>query len=146
MSRETMRRTTVTGRSKRSVPTPKDSADDSAFLHSESSGEDDSEDETANAKKTDVKMSDGDEMAKYNLDNYDEEESRGVGAWNRLEAFSSQPANIHLAAMGAFSNIRGLTFYRDNNEDPYINLKDVSVEDRRPRNLAHCSFGPGPAG
>lgn len=32
-------------------------------------------------------MSDGDEMAKYNLDNYDEEESRGVGAWNRLEAF-----------------------------------------------------------
>lgn len=30
--------------------------------------------------------------------------------------------------MGAFSNIRGLTFYRDNNEDPYINLKDVSSD------------------
>jgi hypothetical protein len=29
-------------------------------------------------------------------------------------------------AMGAFSNIKGLSMYQDNNEDPYITLKDVS--------------------
>jgi len=28
--------------------------------------------------------------------------------------------------MGAFSNVKGLTFYRDNNEDPYITLKEVN--------------------
>ena len=27
--------------------------------------------------------------------------------------------------MGAFANIKGLQFYRDNNEDPYITLKEV---------------------
>jgi periodic tryptophan protein 1 len=31
----------------------------------------------------------------------------------------------HHPAMGAFSNIKGLSFYRDNNDDPYITLKDV---------------------
>lgn len=29
--------------------------------------------------------------------------------------------------MGAFSNIKGLSMYQDNNEDPYITLKDVST-------------------
>lgn len=29
--------------------------------------------------------------------------------------------------MGPFSNIKGLTYYRDNEEDPYITLKDVRV-------------------
>ena len=28
-------------------------------------------------------------------------------------------------AIGPFSNIKGLTYYRDNEEDPYITLKDV---------------------
>ena len=28
-------------------------------------------------------------------------------------------------ALGPFSNIKGLTYYRDNNEDPYITLKEV---------------------
>lgn len=32
-----------------------------------------------------------------------------------------------LEAMGAFSNIKGLSMYQDNNEDPYITLKDVSM-------------------
>jgi len=27
--------------------------------------------------------------------------------------------------MGAFANVKGLSFYRDNNEDPYITLKEV---------------------
>lgn len=29
--------------------------------------------------------------------------------------------------MGAFANIKGLTYYRDNEEDPYITLKEVCV-------------------
>lgn len=28
---------------------------------------------------------------------------------------------------GLFSNIKGLTYYKDNEEDPYITLKDVRV-------------------
>ncbi|GAA6026925.1 hypothetical protein JCM8097_005967 [Rhodosporidiobolus ruineniae] len=47
---------------------------------------------------------DEDEMAKYNLDTYDEEESKS-------------------AALGAFSNIKGLTYYADNAEDPYVTLE-----------------------
>jgi hypothetical protein len=31
-----------------------------------------------------------------------------------------------MVAMGAFANVKGLSFYRDNNEDPYITLKEVS--------------------
>ena len=27
--------------------------------------------------------------------------------------------------MGPFSNIKGLTYYRNNDEDPYITLKEV---------------------
>lgn len=29
------------------------------------------------------------------------------------------------AANGLFSNIKGLTYYKDNEDDPYITLKDV---------------------
>ncbi|GAA5888251.1 hypothetical protein JCM6882_000337 [Rhodosporidiobolus microsporus] len=47
---------------------------------------------------------DEDEMAKYNLDEYDEEESRST-------------------ALGAFSNIKGLTYYADQGEDPYVTLE-----------------------
>ena len=27
--------------------------------------------------------------------------------------------------MGAFSNVKGLSFYKDNNDDPYITMKEV---------------------
>ncbi|GAA5833342.1 hypothetical protein JCM11251_005210 [Rhodosporidiobolus azoricus] len=47
---------------------------------------------------------DEDEMAKYKLDEYDEEESRST-------------------ALGAFSNIKGLTYYADQGEDPYVTLE-----------------------
>lgn len=55
-----------------------------------------------------------DDLAKYNLDTYDEEESKGM-------------------AMGAFSNIRGLQFYKSNDEDPYITLKDDAEDDDEER-------------
>lgn len=31
---------------------------------------------------------------------------------------------------GIFSNIKGLTYYKDNEEDPYITLKDVCLMER----------------
>lgn len=46
------------------------------------------------------------DLSEYNLDGYDEE--------------NSQPAG----ALGAFSNIKGLTYYKSNDEDPYITLDD----------------------
>ncbi|KAM0754017.1 WD40 repeat-like protein [Meredithblackwellia eburnea MCA 4105] len=52
---------------------------------------------------------DPDDLSAYNLDNYDEEESKG-------------------AAMGAFSNIKGLTYYGDAKDDPYVTL-DSKQED-----------------
>lgn len=47
-----------------------------------------------------------DDLSAYNLDNYDEEESKG-------------------AAMGAFSNIKGLSYYGDAKDDPYVTLDSV---------------------
>ena len=47
---------------------------------------------------------DGDGLDQYNLDDYDEDEA--------------------MPGMGPFSNIKGLTYYRNNDEDPYITLKE----------------------
>jgi periodic tryptophan protein 1 len=54
----------------------------------------------------------GDDLAQYNLDEYDEDDVKEDG-------------------MGPFSNIKGLTFYRDNQDDPYITLKDDAEDDER---------------
>ena len=47
------------------------------------------------------------DLSEYNLDNYDEDEDNE-------------------AELGPFTNIKGLTYYRNNEDDPYITLKDVS--------------------
>ncbi|KAG1741823.1 transductin family protein/WD-40 repeat family protein [Suillus paluster] len=64
----------------------------------------------------DVKVDDvpakGDDLAQYKLDEYDEDDVKEDG-------------------MGPFSNIKGLTFYRDNQDDPYITLKDDPEDDER---------------
>lgn len=52
-----------------------------------------------------------DDMAEYNLDKYDEE---------------SKPLST-----GPFSNIKGLTYYKDNDDDPYITLKEDPEDDER---------------
>lgn len=57
---------------------------------------------------------DANDLAKYNLDSYDndaEEESAGQ--------------------LGAFSNIKGLQFYRNNDEDPYITMKEEDEDEDR---------------
>ena len=66
------------------------------------------------AKPTNINYGD---LSEYNLDNYDEDENE--------------------AELGPFTNVKGLTYYRNNEEDPYITLKDVSssVAPRDPRFL-----------
>ncbi len=53
---------------------------------------------------------DPEDLSRYRLDEYDDDEDA--------------PADAATGSMGAFSNIRGLTFHRNNDEDPYITMKD----------------------
>ncbi|KAL1727309.1 WD40-repeat-containing domain protein [Schizophyllum commune] len=50
-----------------------------------------------------------DDIAQYKLDEYDEEATP--------------------LSSGPFSNIKGLTYYKDNNDDPYITLKEDAEDD-----------------
>lgn len=77
------------------------------------SGQKQSSEEQAQDDQVDVEM-DEDDLAKYKLDTYDDEESTGI-------------------AMGAFSNIKGLSFYKSNEDDPYITLKDDKEEEDEDR-------------
>ncbi|KAL4064360.1 WD40-repeat-containing domain protein [Scleroderma yunnanense] len=52
-----------------------------------------------------------DDLSQYNLDEYDDDEPE--------------------SGFGTFSNIKGLTFYRDNADDPYITLKEDPEDDER---------------
>lgn len=49
-----------------------------------------------------------DNLAQYNLDNYDDEKSKSV-------------------SMGVFSNVKGLQYYDDPSDDPYVTLNDVGL-------------------
>ncbi|KAG0695397.1 transductin family protein/WD-40 repeat family protein [Suillus ampliporus] len=62
--------------------------------------------------QTDATPAKDDDLAQYKLDDYDEDDVKEDG-------------------MGPFSNIKGLTFYRDNQDDPYITLKDDLEDDER---------------
>ena len=58
------------------------------------------------------KNTDDDDLKEYNLDKYDEED---------------EPENSeNEAQLGIFSNLKGLTYYSNNEEDPYITLKEVT--------------------
>ncbi|KAF9007566.1 WD40-repeat-containing domain protein [Cyathus striatus] len=70
------------------------------------------EDEDADGMDIDVKPKNPEDLSEYNLDDYDEEDDTPV-------------------ATGPFSNIKGLTYYRDNEEDPYITLKDDEEDAER---------------
>ncbi|TCD60166.1 hypothetical protein EIP91_010625 [Steccherinum ochraceum] len=65
-------------------------------------------DEDPPEKPADAK---GDDLAQYNLDDYDDEDN--------------------MPSMGPFSNIKGLQYYQNNDEDPYITLKQDDEEDER---------------
>jgi periodic tryptophan protein 1 len=64
-----------------------------------------------------------DDLAEYNLDDYDDD-VKDDGALLPLSSTLSSSLNT-LLAVGPFSNIKGLTYYKDNEEDPYITLQDV---------------------
>lgn len=82
-----------------------------------------SEDEDAMDEDPAPPAADGDDdLAKYNLDNYDKE-SKSIGKFPR--SYIGLTTDYFLAS-GPFSNIKGLTYYKDNEEDPYITLKEVS--------------------
>jgi len=51
-----------------------------------------------------------DDLSEYNLDDYDDD--------------------AKTLSTGPFSNIKGLTYYKDNEEDPYITLKDEDDDER----------------
>ncbi|WFD36909.1 rRNA-processing protein [Malassezia cuniculi] len=57
---------------------------------------------------------DPDDLSRYRLDEYDDEPSQGP-------------------AMGAFSRVRGLQYYRNNDEDPYITLKNDEEDEEEER-------------
>ncbi|KAG6333092.1 hypothetical protein ID866_5994 [Astraeus odoratus] len=55
-----------------------------------------------------------DDLSQYNLDDYDDDE-----------------VEDGMYSFGPFSNIKGLTFYRDNAEDPYVTIKEDPEDDER---------------
>jgi len=68
------------------------------------------------------KAKDPNDLSEYKLDDYDEEDAGDSGELDRLKW------RLHFHPQvpgGLFSNIKGLTYYKDNEEDPYITLKDV---------------------
>lgn len=71
-------------------------------------------------KKEKKKEKVDDELAEYNLDDYDKEDE---------EAVAGQP-------LGMFNNIKSLAYYQPGEEDPYITIKDVSLTGRPTRNPA----------
>ncbi|KAI5983388.1 transductin family protein/WD-40 repeat family protein [Pisolithus albus] len=56
-----------------------------------------------------------DELSQYNLDGYDDDDEDDEAA----------------GGFGPFSNIKGLTFYRDNTDDPYITVKEDPEDEER---------------
>lgn len=74
----------------------------------------DAESEEQNATTDPATKEDPNDLSKYNLDNYDDDENEAT-------------------TMGPFSNIKGLQYYRNNDEDPYITLKEDPVEAQEER-------------
>ncbi|KAK2463411.1 hypothetical protein APHAL10511_004497 [Amanita phalloides] len=74
--------------------------------------EDDDEAMDVDGAKPKPKPNDPTDLSQYNLDDYDHDEADPAGG-------------------GIFSNIKGLTYYRNNDEDPYITLKDDEEDNER---------------
>ena len=64
------------------------------------------------------------DLAQYNLENYDDDDA--MPGMSRCRGTLICELS-HVIAMGPFSNIKGLTYYRNNDEDPYITLKEASI-------------------
>ncbi|KDQ57139.1 hypothetical protein JAAARDRAFT_58614 [Jaapia argillacea MUCL 33604] len=86
-----------------------DGEDESAWVDEEDDAMD--EDRMDEDDEGSGKAGKGDDLAQYQLDDYDKDEES--------------------TALGPFSNIKGLKYYRDNEDDPYITLKDDPEDDER---------------
>ncbi|WFD28975.1 rRNA-processing protein [Malassezia nana] len=71
-------------------------------------------DDQAMDEDGDTSNAHADDLSRYRLDEYDEEPSQSV-------------------AMGALSGIRGLQYFRNNDEDPYITLKNDPADEEEER-------------
>lgn len=69
----------------------------------------------------------GEDLSHYNLEGYDDDDpSNDTGEIER--PLDCPAANTYFSSeVGPFSNIKGLTYYRNNEEDPYITLKEVHL-------------------
>ncbi|KAH9813874.1 WD40-repeat-containing domain protein [Melampsora americana] len=87
-------------------------------------GDKDWTDEDDSPEGMDVEMEDvsddkkvekiADELAEYNLENYDQETTKSV-------------------SMGVFSNVKGLQYYDNPSDDPYVTLNDLAEDDELER-------------
>ncbi len=87
--------------------------DDENEWQDDDSDDDMKEDQDGDAAMSDTKKDtteDPDDLSRYNLDEYDDEEQREATA-------------------GAFSNIRGLAVYQSNEDDPYVTVQDDAERD-----------------
>ncbi|KIM84807.1 hypothetical protein PILCRDRAFT_369772 [Piloderma croceum F 1598] len=73
--------------------------------------EDESMDVDEDPSKKTTASSKRDDLAQYNLDDYDDD--------------------VKTTEVGPFSNIKGLTYYKDNEEDPYITLKEDETDNEQ---------------
>ncbi|KAI3624854.1 rRNA-processing protein [Malassezia furfur] len=71
-------------------------------------------DDSDEAMEEEDTNNDPDDLSRYRLDSYDEEPSQSI-------------------ALGALSNIRGLSAYRTNDDDPYVSLQDDAVDEEEER-------------
>lgn len=69
-------------------------------------------------------QSERNDLAQYNLENYDDDDAMPGMSHCRDNLICDINC---VTAMGPFSNIKGLTYYRNNDEDPYITLKEASI-------------------
>ncbi|CCV00685.1 unnamed protein product [Malassezia sympodialis ATCC 42132] len=71
-------------------------------------------DEDEAMEEDEAESADPSDLSRYRLDEYDDEPSQSV-------------------AMGALSGIRGLQYFRNNDEDPYVTLKDDPADEEEER-------------
>ena len=85
-----------------------------------SSEDNDAMDVDKPAQKSASKPKDPNDLSEYNLDNYDNEPNECMSQFNANICLS-----LTILALGPFSSINNLKYYKDDADDPYIKLNEV---------------------